>query len=125
MKMPDPMIPLMTIIVASNRVRRRAKPGLGATSMVLSPRLERGRSILYGETASFLATLLLRESLEDRMPNPATARPHEPPEATEAEAPPRPSATTGRSRGPLRRRHLSLIAVAGVLLILAIVAHFF
>ena len=27
MKMPDPMIPLMTIIVASNRVRRRANPG--------------------------------------------------------------------------------------------------
>ena len=25
MKIPEPMIPLMTIIVASNRVRRRAK----------------------------------------------------------------------------------------------------
>jgi hypothetical protein len=56
------------------------------------------------------------------MPNQATAKPHEPPEARDPEAP---SATTGRPRGPLRRRHLSLIAVAGLLLILAIVAHFF
>src|SRR5947209_4705779 len=28
MKMPEPMMPLMTIIVASNNVRRRANPGL-------------------------------------------------------------------------------------------------
>ena len=27
MKIPEPMMPLMTIIVASNRVRRRANPG--------------------------------------------------------------------------------------------------
>src|SRR4051812_9875276 len=33
MKMPEPMMPLMTIIVASNRVRRRAKPELGRSSM--------------------------------------------------------------------------------------------
>jgi len=29
MKMPEPMIPLITIIVESNRVSRRAKPAAG------------------------------------------------------------------------------------------------
>ena len=59
------------------------------------------------------------------MPSRATARSHEPPEVTESAAPPQPPAATGRPRGPLQRRHLSIIALAGLLLILAIAAHFF
>src|ERR1700710_1103355 len=46
MKMPEPMIPLMTIIVASNRVRRRANPGLGASPMCSPLGWKRGGSLL-------------------------------------------------------------------------------
>src|SRR6185369_17135539 len=37
MKIPDPMIPLITIIVASNSVRRRAKVVVGPSLMDLGP----------------------------------------------------------------------------------------